>query len=81
MNIIVLAGGKSTEREVSIVTGTKVCEALRSAGHNAAVLDVYFGTKNTDVFGADYNLDKAVSEIKNAVQGLKKKKAKEKNFW
>lgn len=45
MNIIVLAGGKSTEREVSIVTGTKVCEALRSAGHNAAVLDVYFGTK------------------------------------
>ena len=27
MNIIVLAGGKSTEREVSIVTGTKVCEA------------------------------------------------------
>ena len=56
MNIIVLAGGKSTEREVSIVTGTKVCEALRSAGHNAAVLDVYFGTKNTDVFGADYIL-------------------------
>lgn len=81
MNIIVLAGGKSTEREVSIVTGTKVCEALRSAGHNAAVLDVYFGTKNTDVFGADYNLDKAVSEIKECSARLEEEKSKRKEFF
>ena len=29
MNIVVLAGGTSTEREISIVTGTGVCKALR----------------------------------------------------
>ena len=27
MNIVVLAGGTSTEREISIVTGTGVCKA------------------------------------------------------
>ena len=29
MNIVVLAGGISTERAVSIVSGTEVCKALR----------------------------------------------------
>ena len=33
MNIVVLAGGTSTEREISIVTGTGVCKALRQKGH------------------------------------------------
>ena len=42
MNIIVLAGGTSTERDVSIVSGTMVCKALRRNGHNAAVVDVFF---------------------------------------
>ena len=40
MNIVVLCGGISTERIVSINTGSKVCEALRSKGHKAIVLDV-----------------------------------------
>lgn len=43
MNIIVLAGGLSTERDVSISTGKQVCKALREKGHNAAMLDVFFG--------------------------------------
>ena len=43
MNIVVLAGGISTEREISIVSGTKVCEALREKGHRAILLDVFFG--------------------------------------
>ena len=29
MKIVVLAGGTSTERDVSIVSGTEVCKALR----------------------------------------------------
>lgn len=40
MNIVVLCGGNSTEREVSIDSGSNVCEALRSKGHNA-ILIVY----------------------------------------
>lgn len=66
MNIVVLCAGISTEREVSINTGAKVCEALRSKGHNAVMLDVYFGTKNTDIFekSADtYNIEAAMEEI------------------
>ena len=36
MNIVVLAGGTSTEREISIVTGTGVCKALRKKGPPSA---------------------------------------------
>ena len=43
MKIVVLAGGISTEREISIVSGTQVCKALRSRGHQAILVDVYFG--------------------------------------
>lgn len=43
MNIVVLAGGLSTERDVSIITGTQVCKALRKKGHKAILLDVFFG--------------------------------------
>ncbi len=62
MNIVVLAGGTSTERDVSIVTGTMVCKALRRTGHNAIVVDVFMGyeyDKNSrnDVFNNIENLD------------------------
>ena len=43
MNIVVLAGGISTEREISIVSGTMVCKALREGGHRAILVDVYCG--------------------------------------
>lgn len=44
MDIVVLAGGLSTERDVSISSGTQVCKALRKRGHYALLLDVFFGT-------------------------------------
>ncbi|MDD6572881.1 MAG: D-alanine--D-alanine ligase [Thermoflexaceae bacterium] len=47
MNIVVLAGGVSTERDVSIVTGTMVCNALVKKGHNAILVDVYMGYEMT----------------------------------
>ena len=43
MRIVVLAGGISTEREVSLVTGKGVCDALRENGHQAVLLDLFFG--------------------------------------
>ena len=43
VNIVVLTGGISTEREVSLVTGKGVCNALREDGHKAVLLDVFFG--------------------------------------
>ena len=45
MKIVVLAGGTSTERDVSIVSGTMVCKALREKGHQAILMDVFFGLK------------------------------------
>lgn len=43
MNIVVLAGGLSTERDVSFVTGNMVTQALRKNGHNVILLDVFMG--------------------------------------
>ena len=41
MDIVVLAGGLSMERDVSIVSGTQVCKALWEKGHRAILLDVF----------------------------------------
>ena len=43
MKIVVLGGGVSTERHVALVTGTSVCRALRSLGHQAIFVDLYMG--------------------------------------
>lgn len=43
MKIVVLAGGISTERDVSLVTGTMIYKALRGMGHALVLLDVYMG--------------------------------------
>ena len=43
MRIVVLAGGLSSERDVSILSGSKIAEALRSKGHQVVLLDVYMG--------------------------------------
>jgi D-alanine-D-alanine ligase len=43
MNIAVLFGGISTERNVSLVGGNAVCKALRSKGHNVIPIDPAFG--------------------------------------
>ena len=43
MNIVVLCGGLSNERDVSITSGTGVAKALRERGHNAVLVDVFFG--------------------------------------
>ena len=43
MKIVVLAGGLSTERDVSLVSGAGICKVLRERGHQAFLLDVYLG--------------------------------------
>ena len=43
MRIVVLAGGLSTERDVSISSGFLVAEALRKKGHQVVLLDVFTG--------------------------------------
>ena len=43
MGIVVLAGGLSTERDVSISSGILVAKALREKGHDVVLLDVFSG--------------------------------------
>ena len=40
MNIAVIAGGTSTERDVSLSSGKLICASLRRNGHNANMIDV-----------------------------------------
>ena len=68
MNIVVLAGGTSTERDISIITGINVCKSLRRNGHNANVIDVFLGTDryndSEEFFKEDNDLDKVAEELK-----------------
>ena len=66
MKIVVLAGGTSTEREVSIVSGTGICRALRENGHRAVLVDIFCGTEQTDFsdpFPREYDVDRAADYI------------------
>lgn len=43
MNILVLAGGLSPERDVSLSSGALIANALMNRGHSVALVDLYFG--------------------------------------
>lgn len=43
MRIIVLAGGLSTERDVSLTSAAGICKTLIEKGHDAFLLDVFMG--------------------------------------
>ena len=87
MNIVVLCAGTSTEREVSIVTGHMVCNGLRQKGHNARVLDVFFGTYGHDnidennFFDGTYNLKESVDEISALTSKINEVKNLRKGFF
>ena len=89
MEIVVLAGGTSTERDVSIVTATGVCKALREAGHKANVIDVFWGTDRyaeSAVFFSDNNdLDKLKEKLhaltEKVPEELKRRKQEKGQFF
>ena len=48
MKIVVLCGGLSMERNVSITSGTLICRALREMGHKAVLVDMFYGLEDID---------------------------------
>ena len=68
MKIVVLAGGLSTERDVSILSGSKVAEALRSKGHQVVLIDIFMGYEDDD-FDADRLFETGYDFTRNAVIG------------
>lgn len=84
MNIVVLAGGISTERSVSIVSGTQVCKALRKRGHKAILLDVYFGKKifkKEELFQEEYDLAADVREMEENTRPFEEFQKEKREFF
>lgn len=83
MNIIVLAGGNSTEREVSIASGQGVCKALSERNHKAVLLDPYFGAskKEENLFPAEYDVDKAADTMREMSSKLEETMKTRKGFF
>ena len=84
MKIVVLAGGISTERDVSIVSGVKVCGALREKGHRAILVDVYFGIEQVDweeAFPNSYSVEEAAAYIRGFNSAVEEEKRNRKEFF
>ena len=84
MKIVVLAGGTSTEREISIVSGTGICGALRQKGHEAILVDIFAGVENVDwenPFPAEYDVEKAAEYIKSFNPQIKELKKTRRSFF
>lgn len=79
MKIIVLAGGLSTERDVSLSSSAGICRTLLEKGHDAFLLDVFMGLpyekdKLEEVFTLpDHGLDivKNISEEEPDLEAVK----------
>ena len=84
MNIVVLAGGLSTERDVSFKTGDMVSKALRENGHNVILLDVFMGYSDkeedlTGIFDRTEEVSVQVKDIPEIAPDLAKVKASRKD--
>jgi D-alanine-D-alanine ligase len=80
MNIVVLAGGLSSERDVSFKSGDMVTKALRSRGHRVLLLDVFLGyqdkeTDVSDIFDKTEEASVQVTEIPSQAPDLARVKA------
>lgn len=84
MNIVVLAGGLSTERDVSFKTGSMVAKALKENGHKVILLDVFMGYSDkeedlTGIFDRTDDISMKVDEIPETAPDLEKVKASRKD--
>ena len=84
MNIVVLAGGLSTERDVSFKTGSMVAKALKENGHKVILLDVFMGYSDreedlTGIFDRADEISVQVSDIPTEAPDLAKVKASRKD--
>ena len=84
MDIAVLAGGLSAERDVSFQTGDMVAKALRQNGHRVILLDVFMGYGEaekdvSDVFSDSEKASIAVEGISEAAPDIAKIRASRKD--
>lgn len=78
MKIVVLAGGISTERDVSLSSGSMIYKALKNRGHQVILLDVFLGIQVPEVsslFEEDRDWSAAVEGVKENNPDLEQVKA------
>ena len=77
MKIVVLCGGVSTERDVSLVSGTQVYRALKGKGHQAIMLDIFLGFEGDTegIFDKDIDWTEKVAPISEKAPDIEAVKA------
>lgn len=77
MKVVVLAGGTSTERDVSLSSGSMIYKALKKKGHQAILLDVYLGYEGdkSDIFERDCDWTENIGKISETNPDLEAIKA------
>lgn len=88
MKIAVLAGGLSTERDVSLSSGAMIYKALKKKNHQVILLDVYLGYAGDDIddiFDKDEDWTKEIGSISEKNPDIQQIKAMrsdgDKNFF
>ena len=75
LNIVVLAGGLSNERNISLNTGVRVSEILKQKGHKVILLDAFMGYSNKekiieDAFESPDTYSLAINTIPTGIPDL-----------
>lgn len=80
MKIVVLAGGISTERDVSLSSGRGIYQALKSKGHQVILLDVFLGLPDVtqpleELFEADVDWSSSIRGVSEQAPDIEQVKA------
>lgn len=85
MNIVVLCGGLSMERDVSITGGTLIAKALRDKSHHVVLIDSFFGyaepyDRPEDVFTREQKIETIlVGETEPDLEAVRKSRTQANN--
>ena len=81
MKIVVLCGGTSTERDVSITTSENVAGALRENGHQVILEDVFLGSEEKPSFEELQDIQAAADEYRGFSGLITAEMKKERSFF
>ena len=75
MKIVVLAGGLSPERDVSLSSGSKIANTLLNSGYEVLLLDLYEGAESNAEFrkGTDFLYQYKVEESEPDLEAVRKR--------
>ena len=73
MNITVLCGGVSSEREISLRSSVNISQALRELGNKVVMMDVFFGEEQKPSFDNEQDFEKKADELRQKNRLITKK--------